>query len=154
MILVRVERLLWTNITTGEQKKLENFKGYFCFGILKGTLMQTWKSTNIFVFVWKYVEDFTLKTFTFWHMRTWDMWQVCLQTFRSNRTCYKLAYFLRNLQTSRANNSRILTIKNAKFSGYCFYINTNLLGDFQICISVPLRDFLKLQCEAFSKNWT
>ena len=28
--------------------------------------------------------------------------------------------------------------KNAKFSGYFFYINTNIWGDFQICISVPL----------------
>ena len=50
----------------------------------------------------------------------------------------KLAYFLKNLQTSRANNSRILSIKNAKFSGYCFYININTYRDFQICISVPL----------------
>ena len=38
----------------------------------------------------------------------------------------KLAFFLRNLQTSWANNSRILRIKNAKFSGYCFYMNTNI----------------------------
>ena len=29
-------------------------------------------------------------------------------------------------------------MKNAKFSGYHFYINMNTLGDFQICISVPL----------------
>ena len=28
---------------------------------LKGTLIQTWKSAIIFVFIWKYVEDFTLK---------------------------------------------------------------------------------------------
>ena len=33
---------------------------------------------------------------------------------------------------------RILRIKNAKFSGYCFYRNTNVYWDFQICISVPL----------------
>ena len=45
------------------------------------------------------------------------------------------------MQTSRANNSRILRIKNAKFSVYCYYINTNILGDFQICISVPLSYF-------------
>ena len=50
----------------------------------------------------------------------------------------KLAYFFRNSQTSRVNNSRILRIKNAKFSGYCFYMKTNLYGNFQICISVPL----------------
>ena len=37
----------------------------------------------------------------------------------------KVAYFFRNLKTSRENKSRILWIKNAKFSGYCFYINTN-----------------------------
>ena len=36
------------------------------------------------------------------------------------------------------NNLRILTIKNAKFSGYYFDINLNILGDFQTCISVPL----------------
>ena len=25
--------------------------------------------------------------FTFWDMRMWDMWKVCLQTFRNNRIC-------------------------------------------------------------------
>ena len=29
-------------------------------------------------------------------------------------------------------------IKNAKFSGHCFYMNTNTWGDFQIYINVPL----------------
>ena len=30
--------------------------------VVKGTLMQIWKSANIFVFIWmEYVEDFTLK---------------------------------------------------------------------------------------------
>ena len=37
------------------------------------------------------------------------------------------------------NSSKILRIKNAKSSGYCFYLYTNIWGDFQICISVPLR---------------
>ena len=41
------------------------------------------------------------------------------------------------LQISRANNSRILSIKNTISSGYCFHMNTNIKGDFQICISVP-----------------
>ena len=36
-------------------------------------------------------------------------------------------------------NSRILRIKNAKFGGYCFYMNTSILGGFQNCISVPLK---------------
>ena len=47
-------------------------------------------------------------------------------------------YFLRKIQILRVNNSRILTIKNAKFSEYYFYMNLNILGDFQFCISVPL----------------
>ena len=51
----------------------------------------------------------------------------------------QVACFKRNLQSSWANNSRILKIKNAKFAGYCFYLNTNIKGDFQICISIPLR---------------
>ena len=73
-------------------------------------------------------------------MRMWDMWKGCLQTFRSNRICLKLAYFLRKLQTLRGNNSRIIRIKNAKFSRYCFHMNTNIYGDFQICISVNLKE--------------
>ena len=52
-------------------------------------------------------------------------------------------FFLKKLQTTWANNSRILRIKNAKFSGYCFYMNTNIYGDFQICISVPLNFAVK-----------
>ena len=45
------------------------------------------------------------------------------------------------MQTLRVNNSRILRTKNAKFSGYYFYLKTNIQGDFQICISVPLNYF-------------
>ena len=45
---------------------------------------------------------------------------------------------MRNLQTSRENYSRILRIMKAKFLGYCFHMNTNTLGDFQIYMSVPL----------------
>ena len=33
------------------------------------------------------------------------------------------------LKTSQANHSRILRIKNAKFSGYCFYMNTDIYGN-------------------------
>ena len=59
--------------------------------------------------------------------------------------------FFRNLQknfwkTSRENNSRILRIKNAKFSGYCFYMKIHILADFQICISVPLNSTTESVC--------
>ena len=47
--------------------------------------------------------------------------------------------FYEKTQTLRVNNSRILTIKNAKFSGYYVYINLYIWEDFQICIRVPLR---------------
>ena len=50
----------------------------------------------------------------------------------------KINLLFKKLETSLANNSRILRIKNAKFSGYCFYMNTNIYGDFQISVSVPL----------------
>ena len=75
--------------------------------------------------------------FTFRDMRTWDMWKVCFHS--ETIECLNLAYFLRILQTSRAYNSSILRINNAKFSEYFFYMNTNIQRDFQICISVPLR---------------
>ena len=32
-------------------------------------------------------------------------------------------------------------IENAKFSGHCFYMKTNIKKDFRICISVPLNMF-------------
>ena len=50
----------------------------------------------------------------------------------------KLTYFLRKVQTSRVNNSKILTISNAKFPGYHFYMNSNIYRNFQIGTSVPL----------------
>ena len=34
---------------------------------------------------------------------------------------------------------RIPRVKNTKFLGYYFCVNTNIKGDFQICISVPLK---------------
>ena len=49
------------------------------------------------------------------------------------------------MQTLRVNNSRILTIKNAKLSGHHFYMNLNIWGDFQIYISVPLTQSFHLE---------
>ena len=40
--------------------------------------------------------------------------------------CQKLAYVEINLQTSRANNMRVLGNKNAKISGDCFCKNINI----------------------------
>ena len=63
----------------------------------------------------------------------------------------KLAYFLRNLQISRANNLRILENKKAKLSGCCFRMNTNIWGIFQIYVSVRLMWAL-LRTTNFSYN--
>ena len=86
----------------------------------------------------KYVEDFTLKHLLLFEISTREI---------SGRFVYKhsetIEYvknwptFKKNLQISRANNSRVLRIKNSKFWEYCFYLNTNIQGDYQICISVP-----------------
>ena len=83
-----------------------------------------------------------IKPFTFWDMRTLDLRNVCLQTYRDNWIRQKVAYFLRKMQSLGVNNSRILRIQNGKFSGYHFYMNTTKYRDFQICISVPLIFFM------------
>ena len=39
--------------------------------------------------------------------------------------------FKKNLETLRVNNSRIIMIKNATFSGYYLSMNLNIWGDFK-----------------------
>ena len=46
------------------------------------------------------------------------------------------------MQTLPVNNSRILRIKNTKFSEYYINLNSTIQEDFQICISVYLQIFL------------
>ena len=58
--------------------------------------------------------------FSFWDIRTRDIWSDCLQTYRNNRVFLKVAYFLRKIQTSRVNNSRIIKFKNANFQRIVF----------------------------------
>ena len=55
-------------------------------------------------------------------------------------------------QTFRVYNSRIPRIKNTKFSRYYFHMNTNIQGNFQICISVPLRNLSNLYTLSFKKT--
>ena len=51
------------------------------------TLMQIWKSVNIFIFTYTMIcRRFHIITpFVFWDTRTRDMWNVCLQTYGNNR---------------------------------------------------------------------
>ena len=39
-----------------------------------------------------------------------------------------------------------------KFSRYYFHMNTNIQGNFQICISVPLRNLSNLYTLSFKKT--
>ena len=52
-----------------------------------------------------------------------------------------MALFLHVCNETRLYNSRTPRIKNVKFSGYYFYMNTTIYGDFLICVSVPLINF-------------
>ena len=88
--------------------------------------------------MWKYVEDFTINNLLVFEIYAREICEKFVYKHSETIKYVKLAYFLRNLQNSRANNSRTFNIKNAKFSGYCFHLNTNISGDFQICISVTL----------------
>ena len=50
----------------------------------------------------------------------------------------KITLLFKKFTNFTGNNSRILKIKNTKFSGYCFNMNTRIQRDFKICINVPL----------------
>ena len=52
----------------------------------------------------------------------------------------KISLLFKKFTNFTGNNSRFLRIKNANFSRYGFYMNTNIYWDFQICISAPLRN--------------
>ena len=72
-------------------------------------------------------------------MRAIVMRNVCLQTYSNGENTLKISLlFHRNVTLKLVNNKRIREIKNVKFSDYYFYMNTNIKGNFQICISVPL----------------
>ena len=51
----------------------------------------------------------------------------------------KISLLFKKNKILRVNNSRVITIKNTKFSGYYFYMNLNIWVDFQFCISVSLK---------------
>ena len=44
---------------------------------------------------------------------------------------------MNNLQDKGYNILKILRIRNAKFLRYCIYMDTNIEGNSQVCISVP-----------------
>ena len=50
----------------------------------------------------------------------------------------KISLLFKKFTKYTGSNLTILKIKNAKFSRYCFCMNTNIWRDFQICISVLL----------------
>ena len=56
------------------------------------------------------------------------------------------------MQTLRENNFRIFRIKNAKFSGYYFYMNYNKYEDFQIYICAPLIKHKLINLDRIANN--
>ena len=56
----------------------------------------------------------------------WKYMKCLFRNIQKQWNMLKIGYFLRKLQTSWVNNLRILRIKNAKLSGYCFYMNANI----------------------------
>ena len=92
---------------------------------------------------------FHIKTpFTFWDMLTWNMWKVFLTNVQKHWNMLKNSLLSNKFTNSRTNDPRILRIKDAKFSVYCFYMNTNIYRYFQICISVTLKQAQKVNTEA------
>ena len=51
----------------------------------------------------------------------------------------KINLLFKILTDSPANNSRNFKTNTAKFPGYCFCMITNIYGDLQIGINVPLK---------------
>ena len=78
--------------------------------------------------------------FTFWDMRTRNMWKVCLQTFRNNRICKKLAYYLRNLKLHRQLTREFLVLRMRNFQAFVFYEHEHIRRSKRITI---LLDFEK-----------
>ena len=60
----------------------------------------------------------------------------------------KISLLFKESTNFTGKNSKVLKIKNAKLSEYYFYINLNVWGGFEICISVPLRyaDLIRHKC--------
>ena len=101
-------------------------------------------------------------------------WKFCILNPKRSRVIYlwnlvflkKVGYFLTNLLflyvckhsgISGANNSKSKCFYNVKPSAYCFHVKTNISVDFQIYISVPLRNSEHLttprSCLWFASNW-
>ena len=68
------------NYTVETFNARKTYKAYTQTSLLRFYMKMIWQTFHI------------KRPFTFW-----DMWKVCLQKFRNNRICKKLAYFLRNL---------------------------------------------------------
>ena len=103
--------------------------------LLKGTLMQIWKSPYMFVLIQKqYPENFSPL-----FLRTAELSAREVVDFLKRRLifnifcCFKLCK-----QTFHISHVHI----SQKSSTYYFHVKSKILADFQICISVPLKDTL------------
>ena len=98
---------------------------------IKGTLMQIWKSPYMIVFIQKQCYE----NFAFLILTIARCLPVKFVKFLKSR----LFFFFFFSHISRGHISKSKRYFNVKSSTYCFHMKTEILADFQICISVPFR---------------
>ena len=86
-------------------------------------------------------------TFYFLRYAHWIMWKVCLQTFRNNRICKKLAYSLGIYKLHGQITQEFLGLRIRNFQGIVFtWTQTHFqISHFQICISIPFTILFLIQ---------
>ena len=109
--------------------------------IIKGTLMQIWKSPYVLVFLQEQYPE----NFTFLILKILELFSVKFVNFLKSRLIFIRFYcFVNKLShTSRAHISKSKRCFNVKSSTYYFHVKTKILPDFQIWISVPLNTVWK-----------
>ena len=67
---------MWSTIIFIIQMFIVSWNTDLCEVQFKGTPMQIWKSAIIFVFIWKYVEDFTWKHLLLLEICAREIWET------------------------------------------------------------------------------
>ena len=105
--------------------------------IIKGTLMQNWKSPYMLVFLQEQYPE----NFSFLILKILELFSVKFVNFLKSRLIFVRFYCFVN-KLSHISSEHISKSKrcfNVKSSTYYFHVKTKILPGFQICISVPWR---------------
>ena len=85
--------------------------------------MQNWKSANIFVFIRKYVENFTFNTFYFLRYAHVRSVKIFFSNIQKQQNMLKISLLLKKF--TKFKGKKLNNSLDAKFSEYCFHINTS-----------------------------